>query len=172
MSEFIDEIVESEGFIVNDDNTAEWCIKKISAEKQEMKRQLQVIDYMIQEYQLKKNKVQDIFDKKIEYFNSLLMPYFESVEKKSTKTQETYKLPSGILKRKFGTIEYIKDDTKLLKFLKANNPEFVKVTESPMWGDFKKTIQVKNGSVVTQDGEIIECIKVETKPATFKVEVE
>ena len=56
--------------------------------------------------------------------------------------------------------------------MRSNRNDLIKIKESPKWAELKKEIQVANGTVLTQDGEIIECIKAEVKPDTFVVEID
>ncbi|MEY2669747.1 MAG: hypothetical protein RLZZ577_63 [Bacteroidota bacterium] len=171
--EIMEKLTANSHFVIENDIIAEALIRKIAFEKKEMKRQLQVIDYFIQEYELKKNEVESKFEIKTQNIINLLSEYFERVERKATKTQETYTLPSGKLKKKFGTVEYIKDDKLLLEWCKTNNrQDLIQIKETPMWAELKKEIQLSNGTVLTQDGEIIECIKTELKPDKFVVEVD
>ena len=170
-----DEMILDELYKVNNDNEAEDMISKLKEKQQETRRLLEIIAYKQQELQLQKNIIEEQLRKDTEYYTWKLEGYFNTLTEgvKTTATGiKKYKLLSGTLVINPEKQEFIKDDEKILEYLKANNPEYIKVTESPMWGELKKTVQVKNGSVVTQDGEIIECIKVEIKPATFKVEVE
>lgn len=173
--EMINEQVEKEGFIVDTDLKAEWTCKKIKEETAEAQRIIDICDTMIQQYTLKKEEESKKLESKTGYLKSLLQQYFETLlSKKKTKTQETYKLPSGTLKRKFGTPEFIKDETVLIEWVKGNNEfknEFIKTKESVDWANLKKKITIQGDKVVTEDGEIVDGITVEMKADRFEVEV-
>lgn len=162
-----------EEFKITDDNTAEWALTVIKAEREDRDRLISVCEQKIQEYQEKIDQYKKQYESRTSYLISCLTQYFETVPHKATKTQETYKLPSGTLKLKLPRIEYQKDDTKLVEWLKSSGmTDFVQIKESPKWSELKKTVQVNNGMVITADGEIVEGVTVVEKPATFDVEVE
>ena len=171
--QIIDEVVEREGFVIDTDAKAEWALNKLREEKAEVSRIEMVCQNMIEMYQAKIKRVQEQHDTRTSYLKSQLQQYFETVPHKATKTQETYQLPSGRLKRKFGGLDYIRDETVLLEWVKANGgqEDFVQVKESVKWAELKKTITVKGNDAIDCDGEVIPGIKVETKPDKFEIEL-
>ena len=163
-------IVTSEGFVVDSDNKAEWAIKKLKEEQQEADRLISICESQIEQY---KNKI-DAYKHELELKSSglkgILQQYFETVPHKTTKTQETYKLPSGTLKLKFKE-KIIKDDEKLLKWLDSNGQdEYILTNKSASWGEFKKTLQKVDGKFVTEDGGIVEGVTVEDAEAEFSID--
>lgn len=163
---------QEQGFSITDDHLAEWALKKIAEEKAEMQRMVNVCQTFINEYQLKIENYRKQFESKTAYLNEQLRVYFESVPHKATKTQETYKLPSGTLKMKYGTPEYIRDDERLVAWLNENGHEDkVKVKESPDWAEFKKLITINGDKVVTADGEIVDGVTVQPRENSFEVEI-
>lgn len=161
-----------EGFIINNDNLAEWALRKIAAEQVDSQRYINVCDTMIAEYNLKKQKALEQLESKTGYLKLKLQEYFAVVPHSATKTQETYKLPSGTLKKKFGGNDFVRDETAFIKWLKDNgHKDKVRVEETANWGEFKKTIKVVNDKVVTNDGEVVEGVTVKKKPDTFEVEI-
>jgi phage host-nuclease inhibitor protein Gam len=163
---------EEKKFIINNDNAAEWALKKISEEKAETQRLVNVCNTGILEYQKKIEDYNKQLENKISNLKSQLNQYFQTVPHKSTKTQETYKLPSGTLKLKFPQPEFKRDDEKLIKWLKENNQDnFIKVKESADWSELKKVVTVQGGSVVDSDGVIVEGVTVEEKPPVFDVDL-
>ena len=162
---------EEAGFQVDDDQKAEWCIRKIAEAKKEM------MDW-IEFYVAQTDKVKDKCERRIQFFEYKLMQYFGSVPHKETKTQESYQLPSGKLVLKKPAIAYEHDDEQLLPWLKQNDRgNFIKTKESVDWASLKKalledkTIDYAWHGLVTDDGEIIPGITVVEKPEEFKVEV-
>lgn len=165
---------ELDGFVVTDDYSAEKCLKAIQDESVEAQRYINICETMITEYKFKKEQAMEQLDKKLIWYKERLNSYFETVPKKLTKTQETYKLPSGTLKRKFGGVEYVRDDAKLVEWLKQNEKmSFIKVKETPDWAEFKKCagIEVCNGNVIDQDGCIVDGVTAVQKEDRFEVEV-
>ena len=161
-----------EGFSINDDKTAEWALKVITEEKAEAQRYINVCETWIAEYRLKAQKAQERFETKTSYLKQQLQEYFATVPHKATKTQETYKLPSGTLKLKFGKPEFIRDEKVLAKFLKDNGfKDYYEEVIKPKWAELKEVVTVSGDKVITADGEIVEGVTVQEKPASFEVEI-
>lgn len=161
-----------EPFRIDNDAKAEWAISKIREEQAEAMRIINVCKSMILHYEEQMKKAEEDFEKKTAYLRSQLEQYFDSVEKRRTKTQEVYKLPSGTLRRKYLKPEFKRDEEKLVKWLKDRQMnEYIKVKESPDWANLKKAIQVVGDKVVDENGEVVEGITVVERPPVFEVEV-
>lgn len=165
--------VNYEGWNINNDVEAERAIQKIQEERAEAQRIINTCQTFINEYQFKIDQAKEQLKKKTEYLKNMLASYFETVPSKATKTQKTYKLPSGTLKLKFGTPEFVRDDEKLLTWLKeSGRNELVMVKESPDWATLKKEAwDIKDGKVITKDGEIIEGVIAVERADTFDIEI-
>ena len=160
----------NEGFRVTDDRAAEWSLKKIKAEKAECDRYVKICQDGIQTYQEKIKEAQGRLDSGTGYLKGLLLEYFQTVPHKSTKTQETYALPSGKLKLKTPAPEFVRDDAKLMEWLKGRGMnDYVKVVETPQWGEFKKIINQQKDCVCFE-GEVVDGITLVERPPIFEVE--
>jgi len=103
-------------FKIDNDQKAEWALAKIREEQAEAMRIMNVCkEHDIALRRTDEEKQKKIFEKKTAYLRSQLEQYFDSVEKRRTKTQEVYKLPSGTLRRKYPKPEFKRDDEALLK---------------------------------------------------------
>lgn len=182
MLDLIDEALnikeeEKETWFVKDDVSADWCIDKIIESKVALRRFEMTVNTKISQLKLNLKKEQDSINNEITFFESKLREYFEKVEDKAkeTKTQKTYKLPSGSLKYKkeVATFDYNKD--KLLEYAeKEKLDNLIKTTNDFKWGEFKKQLEIKGDSIINKEtGEIvdIEGLGLKTKPEEFKVEV-
>lgn len=156
---------EAPGFVVTDDQKAEWCIRKIQEAQKDK-------DFWKRHYAAQYAAIEETADATISYMEGLLKDYFRSVPHKVTKTQENYALPSGKLVCKHQEPEFERQDDKLLDWLKkSGKQEFVKVTESVDWAGLKKTVSVVGTQMATEDGEVIPGITVIPREDVFKVEV-
>jgi len=156
---------EEAGFQVDDDQKAEWCIRKIQEAKKEM---MDWIDF----YVAQTDKVKDKCERRIQFFEYKLMQYFGSVPHKQTKTQESYQLPSGKLVLKKQAPDFERDDELILAWLKANDEDqYVKTKETIDWSELKKTLTIVGEQVAGETGEIIPGITVTERPDKFVVEV-
>lgn len=168
-NEIIDEQMPTVG--ITDDNYAEWCIRKIAEKRAELARYEMVCKNAIGVYQAKLTAMQEKTERDTANLIGMLRAYSETVPMKETKTQATYKLPSGTLKLKRGGYEYIRDEDALLPWVKANKPERIKVKESVDWAGLKSEISVAGSSVVDENGESVPGVTVAIKPDVFTVEV-
>lgn len=163
-----------EPFRIDNDQKAEWALAKIREEQAEAQRIMNVCKSMILHYEEQMKKAEEGLEKKTSYLRSQLEQYFDSVEKRRTKTQEVYKLPSGTLRRKYPKPEFKRDDEALLKWIKANKINahlYIRVKETPDWANLKKAIQVVGNKAVDENGEVVEGITVVDRPPVFEVEV-
>ena len=141
-------------FQIQDDQGAEWALKKIRESREE---QAKWSDF----YRTRLDQVMTQTQETIDYMEGLLRQYFASVPHRVTKGgTEKYALPSGELICKPAGIDYQRDDKALLDWCEANLPEAVKVTRKASWEDVKKYIK--------ETGDIPEgVVPVETEP-TFQ----
>nr|DAT43470.1 MAG TPA: hypothetical protein [Caudoviricetes sp.] len=50
--------------------------------------------------------------------------------------------------------------------------DYIKTTQEPKWGEFKKLLTFQDGNaILTDTGEMVECIPVEEKPDTFDIKL-
>lgn len=159
-----------EQFEITDDSSAEWALKKIIEAKRERQRLLDLIDVEKANLDAKKEQVNKRYETDTGFLLSKLNAYLDTVERKKTKTQETYQLLSGKLVRKFAKQKLVPDKEALLDWCKQNAPEYVKHTEEAMWGEVKGKFSIIDGVVICSDtGELVTCVSVEESPITFDV---
>lgn len=153
-------------FIIDTDQKAEWAIRKIAEHQAEAQR---FIEFYKQQAEIAKKNCENA----CKNLNYMLKAYFQTVPAKVTKTQATYKLPSGTLKLKFPTPVYKRDEEKLLKYLQAHGyDDYIETKISPKWGEFKKqTITQDNVVIDPQTGEVVDGVTVEQGEEKFIVEV-
>lgn len=151
-------------FRVDDDQKADWCLRKIREANEEA-------DKMTAWYTEQMKKILKRRDERVAFFEEKLKPYFAMVPKKETKTQLSYQLPGGKLVLKKQGPEFERNDEQLLPWLKENIPALVKVKEAPDWANLKKHLTVIGDKAADPDGEIVPGITVVERPEVFKVEV-
>lgn len=161
-----------EEFQITDDKTAEWAIKKIKAAEDEYVRLMELVQAERKELDRKAEELSKHLESETGYLKGLLFKYFETVEKKETKTQQSYKLLSGSLVLRKSSVKIVKpDETKLVEFMENNGYEnLVETKKSAKWSDFKKEIEIKDGQVILDDtGEVLDWIVTEEDPGRFEV---
>ena len=179
MSELMQEKQEiRERFTVDNDMKAEWCLSKIRNVRKEKDREIAELQRQMQFYKDQIDLVTQKANDDEDFFKSMLFPYFAERQEagftKETKTQISYKTPSGVLKIKHQNPEYNYKDNQdqTIVWLKKNDlAQFVKVKEEVDWAELKKTVKIVGDGVATKDGEMIPGIKVTEKDDVFEVEV-
>ncbi len=166
-----------EEFQITDDKSAEWAIKKIKAAEAEYIRLMELIQAEREELNKKAEELSNHLESETGYLKSLLFKYFETVEKKETKTQQSYKLLSGSLVFKKPQIKIVKPEDEigsqaLLEYLEVNQPELIETIKKPAWGEFKKNLTITEDGVVDMaTGEKLEFVQTEETAGSFDVKV-
>ena len=167
---------EKQGFKITDGSSADWCLRKVRAlkEQQDENTQLAMAEIeRITEWVTGENgKLQN----GIIFFENLLIQYHMLIYRyRVDDKKKTISLPHGKLKARAQQPEFIRDDVKLVEYLRnTGRTNFIKVIEKPEWDEFKKIVEVAiDGKTVvdTQTGEIVEGVTAEIRPPKFTVEV-
>lgn len=157
--------IDVEGFVIDTDAKADWALQKIREARADR-------DRWIDWYKAKIKEITEQTDFDTMNLERMLAEYFATVPHKKTKTQESYKLPSGKLVLKTQNPEYKRDDKTVIEWLNGNGmPQYVKTKKELDWDALKKATAVFEGHIVTEDGEIIPGIDVVDREEKFSVEV-
>ena len=155
---------------VTDDNKADWAIERIKEIEEEKDRLINLAEDKINQLKARIDELKAEKDNSTNYFKGLLREYMATVETKSTKTQDTYKLLSGTLKIKRKAPTPIKDDKLLLEWLKSNKMNnYITNVEKANWGEFKKELVQTDRGYVTKDGEVVEGVTLKENDDVFEV---
>lgn len=128
-------ITESEGFRIENDQQAEWAMRKIIEAKAEVERWER---FYTEKLMAVVQREQDT----INYMTSLLMRYFDTQERRVTKSGiEKYSLPSGTLERRPAGIKYESNEEELLAWCEKNLPDAIKTTRKASWSAVKDYIK-------------------------------
>lgn len=166
---------EDRGFRIADDDTADWAVRKIAEERAELARMKVMASEQVGRIMDKVAAAEKRCESATAYLTGKLAEYFNTVPHKvsKAKTQETYRLLSGVLKMKRGGVSMQQDDERLLAYLKASGAtDMITTTEKPRWGEFKKRLEIVGDQVVdSSTGEIVEGVSVVEKPDVFTIDV-
>jgi len=162
---------QSDAFSIEDSAVAEWAARKIFERNTERDRLISDIDDMLAFYGERRRQEIERCERDNSFLISHLERFFDRQQKKTTKTQESYRLASCTLVRKFGGEEYTRDDAVLTAFLKSSgNAHFVKTKESPDWAAYKKQTRVVGKCLVDQaTGEVVQGVTVSRKSDIFEL---
>lgn len=166
------DFVESGVFHITNDDLADWAIQSIKEDLYERDRIIAIAENKIDELKNEIKNIERKYDRKISFLKSCLFDYFETVDHKETKTQESYKLLSGSLVMKKASDKIVKeDDDTLVQYLIENDmTDYVKITKSPKWAEYKKRLEISGKHVIdSETGEIVDAVLIEQSPPKFDV---
>ena len=101
----------------------------------------------------------DKIDKQIQFMKDQLQGFFTTVDKRDSKTQQSYNLFSGKLVMKKATQKIAHDDVELLAYAIRNKMDYVKQSTVYKldYTEFKKDLVISNGMIVNKStNEILE----------------
>lgn len=162
-----------EAWRIDNDNLADWAVRKIKEEQAENRRLHDIAEEERAAIDAKIDSADRRFETRTRFLTAKLAEYFQTVPHKETKTQEQYQLLSGRLVFTKPKPTFEKDDAALLSYLKlAGYMGFVQTVEKPAWGEFKKGLQIIDGKAVVADtGEVLPDAAVRVVDAPEKFEV-
>lgn len=129
-------------------------------------------DELVAYYKDQIAKVKADADYKIGFIDRALFAFFQTVEHKKTKMQESWSIPAGKLMLKKQAPEFKRDEKTVIDWLKQTpeGSQYVKTVESLDWDNLKKVSTVVGNAIVTADGEIIPGVEVIEREDKFVVE--
>ncbi|HOB89681.1 MAG TPA: host-nuclease inhibitor Gam family protein [Bacillota bacterium] len=164
---------ENQRFRIQDDNQADWALRKIARARQDMKEAEETAAMEIEKINRWLDGQRDESLRTERFFTALLQEYYEP-RFMTNPDKKTYKLPSGKVQRRTQQPQFDRDNEALLAWLKQREmTDYIEVKETPKWGELKQQVQVVGEHVVIKDGplkgEIIDGVEVVHRPPTFRV---
>lgn len=164
---------ENQRFRIQDDNQADWALRKIARARQDMKEAEETAAMEIEKINRWLDGQRDESLRTERFFTALLQEYYEP-RFMTNPDKKTYKLPSGKVQRRTQQPQFDRDNEALLAWLKQREmTDYVEVKETPKWGELKQQVQVVGEHVVIKDGplkgEIIDGVEVVHRPPIFRV---
>ena len=164
--------MDEERFVIDNDEKAEWALKKIREEADEHDRLIALASAEAERIARRVEEIDKAYENNTSWLKHQLSLYFDTVPHKTTKTQEKYALLSGTLVRKKGGIEYKRDDAALLSWLNESRlDQFIKTKLDVDWKELKARTSVSEDGMVIFDetGEIVDGVTAAQKPDTFDI---
>ena len=164
---------ENQRFRIQDDNQADWALRKIARARQDMKEAEETAAMEIEKINRWLDGQRDESLRTELFFTVLLQEYYEP-RFMTNPDKKTYKLPSGKVQRRTQQPQFDRDNEALLAWLKQRGmTDYIEVKETPKWGELKQQVQVVGEHVVIKDGplkgEIIDGVEVVHRPPIFRV---
>jgi len=137
---YVEEQMEAhdDGFKIDNDNKAEWAVRKIRQARENIERRKAFVQAEIERLQAWQQMMDERDQATIDWMTSLLRPYFESLRPQLGK-RKSYSLPSGVLQVRTAQVSYARDEEQLLPY--ARQIGLVKVKESVDWAELKKRLK-------------------------------
>lgn len=169
----MNEEMEMTGFIIDDDDKADWALRKIAEAEAEYDRLADLADTRIAELEARKDAEATRRDNAVEPLQAALQAYFATVKPSTnTKTQTTYRLLSGTLvQKKAKQTMKVNDTDAFLNWMEANGYHDL-IKRTPQWGVVKRSLQMFDKVAVdSATGAVVDGVEVVDEPGEFQVKV-
>lgn len=165
-----------EGFVVDDDNKATWCLRKIKHFKSKQEKNKELAEKQIEEIEKEIREVEQWLedensklDNSIEFMESKLYSYAQQLRREDPELK-THKLPFGQLQFRKQRPKWKYDNDKLLNFAEEKYKDLIKVKRSVDKRKLKSQAKIIGGKVIIEKtGEVIEGVEVIERSEKFKV---
>lgn len=145
---------------INADFKMETALNNFKNYKEEKERLINISKKMIEAYNEKIFEYQNQINNQEKLLKEQLFAMINQDKMKETKTEYNYKLPTAKI--------FIKKDIKSIQLKKNYDEneipaEFIKVTRSVDWFNFKKNLKINGNNIInTLTGEIVESVEIKT----------
>lgn len=156
-------------FTIQDLDSANWAFRKLAAIERKRKEIQELANKEIERIKAWQEQEERGLDNSKEYFEGLLTEYFTREREKDPKFKIS--TPYGKVSARKQQPKWHYDEDKLVKWLKENSQNLLKVKYEPDKNEIKKTYKIVGTNVVTEDGEIVEGITVEERPEKVTIKV-
>lgn len=163
---------EESGWTIEDDEAADWALRRIREVTDECERLNETRRRIVETYKNAIRAEEERAERKISNLRWHLRNYFERVPHKATKTQESYRLPSGTLLLKRPPVQFEREDEAVMDWLQREGLwEYIESKRTLRWGELKKGTGVAaDGGVYWMDtGEMIPGLRAVARDPEFTV---
>lgn len=181
-----EEAFDPQRFVVDDDDKANWVLKKVANFENEAIRIEAAYRFERENLELWRVRELDRLTRPRSFFEGLIMRYVsrirEAAEAAGKKAASfRYSLPAGIVRIKDQAPEYRRDDEVLVAFFESHlKPDYVEtvIVKKPLWGEYKKLLKtgelgIKDEKLVDMTtGVIVDGVEVIERPAKLEIEFE
>ena len=159
-----------ERYRIKSDAEADRWVEKIREARADRDRLVNACNERIAEFEARAKAAEEDCEKETGFALGLLYEYFGSVDRKHSKTQESYSLPSGKLVYKKPTIAPRIDDERLLEWARASAPEYITTVQKAKWSDLKKALVLQDDHYIfSETGEVVDGLTPEEKEGGFDI---
>lgn len=172
LHEYLDsqEEVNNENFTIDDEQKANWALRKIKQHQEQQKENTALAESEINKIEEWLKSENDKAQQSIDYFQGLLASYALNLRESDPKFKSS-KLPNGRIRFKKQQPKFNYDEDKLTQHLKQSGyTDLIKVKESPDKTAVKKKFVVQGNRLIDQEtGEFVAGVEVEEREDKFEV---
>ena len=151
---------ERERFRLTDENMANWALRKVAKARAEYEEAAKVAEAEVRRIDDWLNSRKRDLERTEEFFGGLLAGYYLPQHMENPR-QKTFKLPAGQVQIRAQQPDYVRDEAKLIAWLKGNDMAgYVEIVEKLRWGDLKKQLKQLGDKMLSPDGEVVDGILV------------
>ncbi|ADQ04384.1 hypothetical protein Calow_0816 [Caldicellulosiruptor owensensis OL] len=171
MYQEIDENEDKSRFKICNLEQANWAFRKIRAFKKQIEENEKLAKAEIERIQNWLKKENEKIQKSIEFFESLIGEYL--IEQRKVDPKFKLSTPYGKATFRKQQLKWEYEEDKLVEWLESMGlNEMIRVVKEPIKNEVKKlAAQIKEGQVITEDGLIIEGVKVIEQPEKLVIEI-
>lgn len=148
---------ENEGFVVDNDQKADWAIRKLAVIRRKQAENKAIYDAEIVRITEWLSTVNTALERDSLYFEAVLRPYALTQRSEGRKS---ISLPHGTIKTTAGQpkVEF-KDEAKFIEWATANDPSLLKI-KTDIDKTAVKALITEEGVVISTQGEIVPNVEV------------
>ena len=170
LHEYLDEQeqVNEEGFIVDNEQKANWALRKIKELQQEIEDNTRLAEKEIDKIKTWESQQNKSLGDSILYFEGLLHDY--ATRKRAEDPDfKSMSLPNGRIGYRKQQPRWSYDDETLIKYLERTElDELIRVSKAPNKAEIRKQFEVVGDKVINAEtGEVVEGIEIEHRPEAF-----
>ena len=162
-------VIDRERFKIEGDKQAAWAMRKLLALKDKAAENAAIADDERTRIDLWLESVNGKFDSDIAYFTAILVEYATS--QRAEADRKTIETPYGSVKSRIGQPKYIYEQNELIEWAAKSQPDLVRVKQEVDLTALKRLATTPEGSVITEDGEIVPTVFVSPASINYTVEV-
>ena len=158
-------------FEITDDRSASWVFRRLKAVNEKIAGVDRLAGSEIERIKMWKEKEKARFENDKAYFEGLITKYVDVKSREDSKFKLSTPWGSAKVKKQRDGIEY--EDEKVIGWLKANDREdLIRVKEEIMKTELKKAYKEQGEYLITEDGEIVDGVRIVKRPDVIDIKVE
>lgn len=162
----------SSGFKIENDEQANWALRKIMHIEEEIEASRELADAEIKKIKSWLEKTEKQLNNDKEYFEELLLEYAKQ-EKIHEQRKKSKALPNGRIRFRKVPAKWEMDNKKVVEELeRIGRTDLIRIKKEPKKTDIKRELVVNKGkAVLPETGEVIDGITVLDQGLKFEVKV-